>query len=131
MQKLSLDKEFLLVQNRYQLNTLAPVQICVYLYYQNNTCFRLDNVETDADFKVKMCEWFSRACSYDLVYRKDYLNQKFYKENCEVFNAVCGTAFSVEDMQVVYQYLGNGVNHNKAYAFVIDGFNIADLINNK
>ena len=85
----------------------------------------LDNVETDEDFKVKMCEWFSRDCCCSLRYSQKKRLDRYYQENTEAFNFICGTNFTVGDMEFIYTYLGNGIKHELAKKFVKSGFDIS------
>ena len=41
----------------------------------------LDDVETDDDFKVKLCEWFSRDCCCALRYSQNKRLERYYQEN--------------------------------------------------
>ena len=43
----------------------------------------LDDVETDDDFKVKLCEWFSRDCCCALRYSQNKRLERYYQENTD------------------------------------------------
>lgn len=90
-----------------------------------NVYTMLDDVQTDDDFKVKLCEWFSRDCCCALRYCYDKLLNKYYQENTYVFNAVCGTHFTIDEMRYIYTYLGNGIKHELAKKFVKSGFDLS------
>lgn len=85
----------------------------------------LDDVETDDDFKVKLCEWFSRDCCCALRYSQNKRLERYYQENTDAFNFICGTNFSIEQMNYIYTYLGNGIKHNLAKRFVQSGFDLS------
>ena len=85
----------------------------------------LDDVETDDDFKVKLCEWFSRDCCCALRYSYKKRLDRYYQENTEAFNFICGTNFTVEQMKHIYMYLGNGIRHELAKKFVKSGFDLS------
>ena len=87
----------------------------------------LDDVETDEDFKVKLCEWFSRDCSYALRYKRAKNQHEYYRTNTEVFNKICKTSFSIADMELIYTKLGNGINRELAKQFVKNGFDLSVL----
>ncbi len=91
----------------------------------------LDDVETDDDFKVKLCEWFSRDCCCALRYRYTKRLEKYYEDNIKFFNYICGTNFTKEDMNLIYTYLGNGIKHKLAQEFVKSGFNLLLIENYK
>lgn len=85
----------------------------------------LDDVNTDDDFKVKLCEWFSRDCCCALRYSQQKRLDRYYQENTEAFNYICGTNFTVEQMEYIYTYLGNGIRHTVAKMFVKSGFDLS------
>lgn len=85
----------------------------------------LDDVETDDDFKVKLCEWLSRDCCCALRYTYDKVNQRYWQENTDRFNHICGTNFTVDQMYYIYTYLGNGIKHELAQKFVKSGFDLS------
>ena len=92
-----------------------------------NVYVGLDYVETDEDFKVKLCESFSRDCSYALRYKRAKNLRKYYQTNTDVFNKVCKTNFSIADMEIIYTKLGNGINHVLAKWFVKNDFDLSVL----
>ena len=85
----------------------------------------LDDVETDEDFKVKLCEWLSRDCCCALRYSHQKRLNRYYQENTDRFNRICGTNFTVEQMDFIYTYLGNGVKHELTKQFVRSGFDLS------
>lgn len=85
----------------------------------------LNDVQTDDDFKVKLCEWFSRECCCALRYSQKKRLERYWQENTNHFNIICGTNFTVEQMNYIYTYLGNGVKHTVAQKFVENGFDLS------
>ena len=85
----------------------------------------LDDVNTDDDFKVKLCEWFSRDCSCALRYSQQKRLNRYYQENTDAFNFICGTNFTVDQMNYIYAVLGNGIKHKLAQQFVASGFDLS------
>lgn len=85
----------------------------------------LDDVNTDEDFKVKLCEYFSRDCCCALRYSQQKRLNRYYQENIEAFNFICGTNFTIEQMDYIYTFLGNGVKHALAKEFVKSGFDLS------
>ena len=85
----------------------------------------LDDVETDEDFYVKLCEWFSRDCCCALRYSQRKRLERYYQDNTTVFNTICGTNFTVEQMKFIYTYLGNAIKHELAHQFVKSGFDLS------
>ena len=88
-------------------------------------CIALDNVETDDDFKVELCERFSRDCCCLSRYSNWKIQEQYYRDNTNAFNQICGTNFTVEQMQFIYTYLGNGIKHELTKEFVKSGFDIS------
>ena len=85
----------------------------------------LDDVETDDDFKVKLCEWFSRDCCCALRYSQNKRLERYYQENIEAFNFICGTNFTKEQMEQIYTKLVNGIKQELAKRFVKSGFDLS------
>ena len=90
----------------------------------------LDDVKTDNDFKAKLCEWFSRDCCCALRYSQNKRLERYYQENTDAFNFICGTNFTVEQMEYIYTYLGNGIKHELAKKFVKGGFDLSVIADN-
>lgn len=97
----------------------------IILIPESNVYTLLDDVETDDDFKVKLCEWFSRDCCCALRYSQQKRLERYWQENTDAFNFICGTSFSVEQMNYIYTYLGNGIKHDLAKKFVKSGFKLS------
>lgn len=89
----------------------------------------LDDVNTDDDFKVKLCEWFSRDCCCALRYSQQKRLERYWQENTNVFNLICETDFTIEQMEYIYTYLGNGIKHELAKNFVKCGFDLSVIAN--
>lgn len=95
-----------------------------------NVYVSLDTVETDEDFLVKLCEWFSRDCCCALRYSQDKRLKKYWQQNTDVFNSICGTSFKIDEMETIYTYLGNSLNRELAKQFVQSKFDLSLLISN-
>jgi len=93
-----------------------------------NVYFLLDDVEYDFHIYVKLCEYFSRDCCCALRYKNAKMLNQYYQNNTDTFNKVCDTRFTIEDMNVIYTYLGNGINHKKAIKFVTTNFDLSILV---
>lgn len=90
-----------------------------------NVYLGLDDVNTDDDFKVKLCEFLSRDCSCALRYSRQKTLEHYWQVNTNNFNALCGTNFTIEQMDYIYSYLGNGIKHKLAQQFVASGFDLS------
>jgi len=95
-------------------------------HQEANEYFILRTCETELDVKCKVLEWFSRAA---------YKSQPFGQRKSKVFrafmldgiNQYLSTSFTAEDMDPIYTYLGNAVNHAKTVRFIESGYDLAVL----
>lgn len=92
-----------------------------------NVYIILDDIHTDDDFKVKLCEWFSRDCSCALRYKSQSRLLQYYDDNTAKFNEICGTEFTLGEMDMIYCKLGNGTHHKLTQEFVKSGFDLSIL----
>ena len=90
-----------------------------------NVSTSLKDVETDEDFKVKLCEWLSRDCCCALRYSQQKRLERYWQDNTDAFNQICGTNFTVEQMDYIYTYLGNGIKHELTRQFVRSEFDLS------
>ena len=93
----------------------------------SNTYFRLIDCENERDVKCKVLEWLSYAASKGQPHRTNKLNQRFRQFMQDGINQYLGTAFSNEDFDEIYTYLGNCCNHQKTLRFIESGFDMALL----
>ena len=84
----------------------------------------LRDCETPEDIKAKVLEWFSRPACKTAPYSQEWRNRKFHAFMREGVNNFLYTDFSVADMEVIYQYLGNRVNHDLTMQFIAHGMDI-------
>ncbi|MBO1578655.1 hypothetical protein [Bacillus sp. XF8] len=87
---------------------------------QNNLYFRLEDVESELDFKCKLFAWLSRPISKGL---SEYWSRKVLRS----FNRLLGTNFTKQEMRLVYTYLGNGVNKSLCVEFVKANYDLSLL----
>ena len=94
-----------------------------------NSYFRLDNCETRVDAVCKVLEYLSRDAHKSLHFSKAWRNEQVYDYHHQGINRFCGTNFTREDIELIYTYLGNGVNRQKTLAFIHSGYDMAILKN--
>lgn len=94
---------------------------------RSNTYLVFENCETMEDLQCKVLEWFSRAAYKTQCYDTTRSNKKFHQFMLDGINKFLGTAFSFDDMELIYTYLGNAVHHNLTVAFVRSGYNMEVL----
>ena len=90
------------------------------IHPKRNTYFRLDGVETERDLKAKVLEWLSREAAKSI-----YPWSQWY--HLDGINSFLGTDFTREEMNEIYTYLGNGVNHEKTLRFIESGYDLSIL----
>ena len=96
-------------------------------HHRVNSYFRLEDCETEEDVTAKVLEWLSREAHKSLHFNSDRRNRAVHEYHLEGINAFCGTIFSVDDIEKVYTYLGNRVNHQKTLDFIRSGYDLAVL----
>ena len=90
----------------------------------SNTYFCLKNCVSAEDIECKVLEQLSRAAFKSQPYWQEWRNRKFHEFMLNGINAFLETGFSESDMEVIYQYLGNCVNHDLTVGFVQNGMDI-------
>ena len=90
----------------------------VILHRYANQYFILQNCETELDVKCKVLEWCSRGAHKTAPYRSEFRNKEFHKFMLDGINKFLETNFTEEDMDIIYTYLGNAVNHQKTIEFI-------------
>lgn len=93
---------------------------------ESNTYFILRSCETETDVKCKVLEWLSRA-AYKTAPFKERKNRAFHKFMLDGINEFLGTAFSGGDMEQIYTYLGNAVDHEKTIQLIESGYDMGAL----
>lgn len=91
-----------------------------------NEYFILKDCETELDVQCKVLEWLSRAAykSQPFGPRK---NKVFHAFMLDGINRFLGTSFIPDDMEQIYTYLGNAVNHAKTVRFIESGYDMTAL----
>lgn len=87
---------------------------------RNNVFFRLDNVETELDFKCKMFAWLSRPIAKGL-------NKYWSPKLLSSFNRLLNTNFTKDEMQTIYDRLGNDVNRQLTIKFIESNYDLSLL----
>lgn len=87
---------------------------------RNNVFFRLDDVDSELDFKCKMFAWVSRPIAKSL---NKYWSPRVLKS----FNTVMKTNFTKDEMYAIYDRLGNDVNRKLTISFIESGYDMTIL----
>lgn len=94
---------------------------------QINYSFILDDCHNSRDVKAKVLMWFSRPCCKTVVYKREKQNDNFHKKMTERLSEFLGVDLTVEQVMVIYQYLGNGVRKDLTYKFIDSGYDLKVL----
>ena len=94
-----------------------------------NSYFRLDNCETRIDAISKVLEYLSRDAFKSEHFNAEWRNKQVHEYHLNGINRFCGTSFTMGDMEDIYTYLGNGVNHQKTLTFIRSGYDMEVLKN--
>lgn len=92
----------------------------VILIPKTNTYFSLEGVESRRDIIAKLLMW----CSWTISKNR---SNAFRAMGRISLNCYLGTRFSDEDMALIYQRLGNGINQELTYRFIDSGFDMEVL----
>lgn len=90
---------------------------------KNNLFFRLEDVNSELDFKCKMFAWLSRPISKSL---NKYWSPRVLKS----FNEFMGTQFTKNEMLQIYDRLGNDVNRKLTIRFIESNYDLSLLERN-
>ena len=99
----------------------------VILIPKTNTYFSLEGVESRRDIIAKLLMWCSRTIVKGQPFKSEKRNYLFKEIIKEDLNYYLGTLFSDEDMALIYQRLGNGINPELTYRFIDSGFDMEEL----
>ena len=98
---------------------------------KSNTYFRLEDCKTELDVKCKVLEWISRSAYKTQPYASEKRNKEFHEFMLNGINQFLETEFSQDDMEQIYTYLGNTINHERTVAFVESGYDMEYLQEDK
>ena len=89
-----------------------------------NEYFNLGNCVSKHEVKCKVLEQFSRGAHKSQPYNTEKSNKKLHDFMLKGINDFLGTNFTEEDMAVIYQRLGNGINRRLTREFVDSGYDM-------
>lgn len=95
---------------------------------RSNQYFLLNDCKSPIDIDCKVLEWLSRPASKGQPYSQEWRNRKFREFIRSGINSFLETDFSEHDMEVIYQYLGNAINHNKTIRFIESEYDFTVLL---
>jgi hypothetical protein len=89
-----------------------------------NEYFILADCETDLDIKCKVLEWLSRGAHKTCPFNSDLKNKRFNNFMLNGINIFLGTDFTEDDIEIIYDNLGNCCNHKLTIEFINSGYNM-------
>lgn len=89
-----------------------------------NLYIRLEDVNTPTELKYKLLEWCSRDCSCALRYSQNWRNARYHDDVLARVNKCLGTNFTRDEMELIYERLGNRCNHKLTMKFVSGGYDM-------
>lgn len=96
-----------------------------------NEYFCLGNCETELDVKCKVLEQLSRGAHKTCPFNSNLKNERFHNFMLDGINDFLDTEFTEEDIALVYDRLGNCVNHDLTIIFVKSGYDMTYLRRDK
>lgn len=99
----------------------------VVLISKMNTYFSLEGVQSRRDIIAKLLMWCSRPIVKGQPFIIENRNNAFRELIKRALKHYLGTLLSDEDMALIYQKLGNGINPELTYRFIDSGFDMGVL----
>ena len=99
----------------------------VILLPKTNGYFAIKNCKNEIDIKCEIIENISRDCFKTQHYSRLKDNKKMWQENLIALNNALKTNFSQQNIELIYNKLGNGINHELTKKFVESDFNMEVL----
>ena len=94
------------------------------LIRETGSYINLNEVYSEIDLKRLCLVSVSRDCYKTQKYRYPSINNDFHKRNLDKLNKALVTNFTKDDMEIIYQHFGNGLNQDLAASFVVSGYDM-------
>ena len=98
------------------------------LYPRTNLYICLNGAEAKDDIICKLLEWCSRDCFKSKYWESNKRNNQYHNEILSGLNKFMRTNFTEKDMELIYQELGNSINHELTKKFVKSGYDFKVLM---
>lgn len=99
----------------------------VILIPKTNTYFSLKGVSSRLDIIAKLLMWCTRTIAKGQPFHNKKRNDMYREATKRALNYYLGTLFSDEDINLIYQRLGNGINQELTYIFIDSDFDMEVL----
>lgn len=100
----------------------------VVLDRKGNVSFTVHSGMTREEIIAKIMEWCSRSCAKAEPYAYEKRNSEWRDSLILKFNRYLGTTFNQADFYLIYDQLGNAVNHDLTLRFIESGLDLNLLI---
>ena len=115
-----LTKKFVAIARKYSPSCFINTSFELIIEPKNNIYFRLEDIETELDFKCKVIAWLSRPSCKGV-------SKAWQKKFRAIVNEYLETDFSEDDMHEIYTYLGNDCNRQKTIKFIESDYDFSVL----
>lgn len=93
----------------------------------NNVYFLIGDCKTKMDVDCKVLQFLSYAASEYSPYNTNRKNDEFHKKTLSGINHYLRTSFTLQDMEVIYTYMGGNFGRSVAEKFINSGFDVNSL----
>lgn len=94
---------------------------------KTNSFISLRNLDASFDVTCSLLENLSRDACKTQWFNSEKTNRKYQDYIRDGINRFCDTSFTREDMELIYEALGNGVRHSLTKRFVENGYDTERL----
>ena len=91
---------------------------------KTNQYFNLGSCKDEFEVKCKVLEWLSRSACKAEPYKTVSKNDELHNYMLNGINRFLDTQFTIQDMETIYQYLGNQINRKRTERFIISGYDL-------
>lgn len=91
---------------------------------KGNVFISLADCQDRDDVRALVLEWMSRDAYKGAPYSQEWRNKQFRRLLRAEINSYLGQAFTEKDMEIIYQKLGNAINHDLTMRFIKNGMNV-------
>ena len=122
------------VRHLSKVRTFSQIWISIHapmwgatLIPKTNTYFAIEDCECHLDVKEKLLTWCSRTIAKGQPYANPNKNIAFRHYNLRNLNEYLHRNFNENDIGIIYQKLGNGINPKLAKKFIRSRLNMEEL----
>lgn len=97
------------------------------LNQKTNLYMPLDGVNDEHEFIARLLEWCIRDAFKTQPYQYELRNKSYHEAIRNKINTYLKTDFNEQDAELIYQAIGNGINHKLALEFVKNQYDLKML----